>query len=460
MAAFGSADVSAERLPKGFTRRASGSLRVQIRMDGHLERRHFPLLADTAADRRRQLADAEAWASETRRRIVGGAHVSHHEAEHTTLATCLQRYEREGLIGDPANVAKELPRIAVLLKDPIARKTLAQLRKTDIVALRDRLLHAGWLRKVESRAKRVEREDRTDAGRRRCAEIRALPSMAAKARETEGPPDRSLLEDEVARISTREGIKFPARTTIANVVQLVTRALKHASQTIDGVPDLTGVPMPKGSPGRDRRILDEELRLLIDHADVRLSLIIRFAIATALRRERLLTCRTSHIRAIGKARFAIVFPRATAVRKKRTGIIPVTKEIRGMIDEALRIQGVVSLESAPDMPLFDLALEAFESQWKRLVAATGIEDLTFHDTRHEATSRLFERGLSTAEVMSITGHSTQEMVDRYSHYSAALVLEKLERGSDAAGLLAEIGFLISQFQAAGGDISEVHALSR
>lgn len=364
------------------------------------------------------------------------------------------------MVGDLAKVAKELPRIATLLKDPIAKKTLAQLRKTDIVALRDRLLHAGWLRKVERKAKRVEREDKTDVGRCRCVEIRALPSMAAKAREIESSPDRFQLDDEVARISTREGIEFPARTTIANVVQLVTRALKHASQTIDGVPDLTGVPMPKGSPGRDRRILDEELSLLLEHADVRLSLIIRFAIGTALRRERLLTCRTSHIRDIGKAKFAIVFPRATAVRKKRTGIIPVTKKIRGMIDEALRIQGVDSLESAPDMPLFDLALEAFESQWKRLIVATGIEDLTFHDTRHEATSRLFERGLTTAEVMSITGHSTQEMVDRYSHYSAALVLEKLERGSDTAGLLAEIGFLISQFQAAGGDVSQVHALLR
>lgn len=60
MSAVGPVDVSAEKLPKSFTRRESGSLRVQIRMDGHLERRHFPLLANTAADRRRQLADAEA----------------------------------------------------------------------------------------------------------------------------------------------------------------------------------------------------------------------------------------------------------------------------------------------------------------------------------------------------------------------------------------------------------------
>lgn len=34
----------------------------------------------------------------------------------------------------------------------------------------------------------------------------------------------------------------------------------------------------------------------------------------------------------------------------------------------------------------------------------GIEGLTFHDLRYEATSRLFEKGLGFMEVTSITGH--------------------------------------------------------
>jgi len=63
--------------------------------------------------------------------------------------------------------------------------------------------------------------------------------------------------------------------------------------------------------------------------------------------------------------------------------------------------------------------------------------------------------------MSITGHSTQEMVDRYSHYSAAIVHDKLERDGDASALLAEIQFLIPQYVAAGGDVSLIiNALSK
>ena len=62
--------------------------------------------------------------------------------------------------------------------------------------------------------------------------------------------------------------------------------------------------------------------------------------------------------------------------------------------------------------------------------------------------------------MSITGHSTTDMVDRYSHYSAGLVLKKLERGQDAEALLAEIGFLSNQFRAVGGDPAKLAELLR
>jgi integrase len=52
--------------------------------------------------------------------------------------------------------------------------------------------------------------------------------------------------------------------------------------------------------------------------------------------------------------------------------------------------------------------------WKRLVARAKIKDLHYHDLRHEATSRLFERtDLKDAEIMKITGHTTHEMLKGY-----------------------------------------------
>jgi len=44
-----------------------------------------------------------------------------------------------------------------------------------------------------------------------------------------------------------------------------------------------------------------------------------------------------------------------------------------------------------------------------------IQNLRFHDLRHEATSRLFEMGLRTEVVKAITAHKTYQMLDRYTH---------------------------------------------
>ncbi|WP_394713852.1 site-specific integrase [uncultured Desulfuromonas sp.] len=57
--------------------------------------------------------------------------------------------------------------------------------------------------------------------------------------------------------------------------------------------------------------------------------------------------------------------------------------------------------------------------------AAEIEDLRFHDLRHEATSRLFEKGLNPMEVASITGHKTLQMLKRYTHLRAEDLAAKL-----------------------------------
>ena len=56
-------------------------------------------------------------------------------------------------------------------------------------------------------------------------------------------------------------------------------------------------------------------------------------------------------------------------------------------------------------------------QAERLLQKTQIKDLTFHDLRHEAISRCFEKGLSVPEVATISGHQTQSCLFRYVHIS-------------------------------------------
>lgn len=56
----------------------------------------------------------------------------------------------------------------------------------------------------------------------------------------------------------------------------------------------------------------------------------------------------------------------------------------------------------------------------------GCEDLHFHDLRHEATSRFFERTTLTAEeIMKITGHKDHRMFMRYLNLRASSLTSKL-----------------------------------
>lgn len=63
--------------------------------------------------------------------------------------------------------------------------------------------------------------------------------------------------------------------------------------------------------------------------------------------------------------------------------------------------------------------------WERLVRRIGLEDLHLHDLRHEAVSRLFEKGFHVAEVAAISGHRELRMLTRYTHLRAADLAERL-----------------------------------
>ncbi|WP_291511472.1 tyrosine-type recombinase/integrase [Acidithiobacillus sp.] len=67
----------------------------------------------------------------------------------------------------------------------------------------------------------------------------------------------------------------------------------------------------------------------------------------------------------------------------------------------------------------------------KAVKVAGLDDFHFHDLRHEATSRFFERGLNAAIVQGITGHKTAQMLARYTHLSGKSLVEAV-RGADPA----------------------------
>jgi hypothetical protein len=56
---------------------------------------------------------------------------------------------------------------------------------------------------------------------------------------------------------------------------------------------------------------------------------------------------------------------------------------------------------------------------------TLLAGLRFHDLRHEAVTRLFEKGLNPIEVGMVSGHRTISMLQRYTHLRTESLVAKL-----------------------------------
>jgi integrase len=56
---------------------------------------------------------------------------------------------------------------------------------------------------------------------------------------------------------------------------------------------------------------------------------------------------------------------------------------------------------------------------------TFLRGLRFHDLRHEAVTRLFEKGLNPIEVGMVSGHKTLSMLQRYTHLRSEELVSKL-----------------------------------
>ncbi|NIE67431.1 site-specific integrase [Burkholderia sp. Ax-1719] len=66
-------------------------------------------------------------------------------------------------------------------------------------------------------------------------------------------------------------------------------------------------------------------------------------------------------------------------------------------------------------PIFPFNHRSISASFTRACSFLGIEDLHFHDLRHEGTSRLFEMGGNIPHVAAVTGHRTWNSLKRYTH---------------------------------------------
>ena len=178
--------------------------------------------------------------------------------------------------------------------------------------------------------------------------------------------------------------------------------------------------IPKYDDSRDRRLKDgeEEKLLAIAKPVYRRAIII--AVETAIRRGELLNIRKSHIN-FDKQTLHIP---ETKTDTPRT--IPLsTRAIKALRDQIKSISDANVVQMERDPKLFSMSAPMFRHEIHKYRVKLDMEDWRFHDLRHEATSRLFERGLNVMEVALVTGHQDLRMLKRYTHLRAEDLVERL-----------------------------------
>ncbi len=208
-------------------------------------------------------------------------------------------------------------------------------------------------------------------------------------------------------------LKQVGPTTVVHRLSLLSKVLKIASQEWS-VPFPKGIPTvrkPKRPSGRDRRLQDGEYDRLLEALSESpvVGQIVVLAIETAMRRGELVKIKWDHID-FGS--------RTLHIPETKTGVprdVPLSERSLALLER---------LERSSER-VFDIQPDSVSQAFERACKRAAIEGLRFHDLRHEATSRLFEKGLNTMEVATITGHKTLEMLNRYTHLRAADLVARL-----------------------------------
>lgn len=186
---------------------------------------------------------------------------------------------------------------------------------------------------------------------------------------------------------------------------------------------LKNIRKPGAGPARDRRLEAGEYEAIKGYLDgcgnAYAAAAFDLAIETSLRQGKLfalrwewadLTARLLHIPAEVRR----------ASNKGVPAVVPLTRHAR---DVLIALQ---SRDGRKEGLILDTTANAVICVWKRAMAALKIENLRWHDLRHEAASRLFEKGLHPIEVASITGHKSMQMLKRYTHLRPTDLLAKLD----------------------------------
>ena len=285
-------------------------------------------------------SDAEAWARAVETEMDRGHFISRKEAENTTLTEALDRFEREK---NKKGVQQYTSLVNVWKRHPLSKRFLASIQGKDIAEYRDKRL------------------------------------------ETVGAQ------------------------TVLHEIGLLSRIYNTAIKEwgmgglLNPVVQIRKPRMPKS---RDRRLRTGEMERIVAATESSfLPDLVPFAVETGMRQGELAGMTWGLVDL--KKRIATL-PETKNGEKRNIPLSP--KAVRILSDLLRRIDGKVwGIEPHSISQAFRKAVSRARNTYEKECEEKGgkpdpgyLVDLTFHDLRHEATSRFFEKGLNPMQVAAIT----------------------------------------------------------
>jgi integrase len=311
--------------------------------------------------------DANKWARLTESEMDAGLFVDRSAAERMLLSEALERYERE-VVSAKRHPYQETRRIKRWLEHDLAYRTLANLRGSDFALYRDE-------RRQQGRAENTIR-----------LELQVVSHLYEIARKEWG----------------MEGLPNPLRN----------------------------IRKPSGSKSRDRRLVADEYEKIRNHLlshDNKFALAaFELALETSLRQGTLFSLRWEWVDL--DARLVRIPVEARGAENKGVpAVLPLSKHATATLKSIVPVDNTSNLVTKPEGKVLATTANSVVCIWKRAMKKLAIVDLRWHDLRHEATTRLFEKGLHPMEVASITGHRSMQMLKRYTHLKPESLLAKLDQ---------------------------------
>ncbi|MDF2445298.1 MAG: site-specific integrase [Moraxellaceae bacterium] len=224
-------------------------------------------------------------------------------------------------------------------------------------------------------------------------------------------------------------LKQASRATTNRYLALVRAILIRARDEWEWIERVPKVKLYKESAGRERSLMPEQARLLLDELPEHQRDVVLFALATGLRQRNVLMLEWGQV----NLELRHAFVPGWQSKNGRPISVPLNELAMGVLTR----QGgkhPIRVFTYQGRPLESANTRA----WRRALVRASIENFRWHDLRHTWATWQRQAGTPTHELQKLGGWRTVAMVERYAHLApdqlagAAARLDGILPGYDLA----------------------------